>query len=91
VAEANTQLTFLHNPPGKKRVLIKKSNKRVLIKQVRHPPTRPSLRPLTLVRQVPEPWRVALSRHLPASTQDRLLADNFRNVTYWNQTKSDLT
>ncbi len=46
-----------------------------------------SLRPIDLVRRIlPEPWRIALSRHLPREKRERLLADQFRNGTNWRKT-----
>jgi predicted AlkP superfamily phosphohydrolase/phosphomutase len=46
-----------------------------------------SLRPIELVRRlIPEAWRIALSRHFPRETRERLLADQFRNGTNWRKT-----
>ncbi|MCS6859686.1 MAG: alkaline phosphatase family protein [Abditibacteriales bacterium] len=46
-----------------------------------------SLHPLSLARRMlPESWRVALSRHLPRDTRERLLADQFRSGTNWQKT-----
>ena len=50
-------------------------------------PAAPSLRPLALIRRtVPEAWRIALTRHLPRETRERLLADQFRDGTNWKKT-----
>jgi len=47
------------------------------------------LQPLPLFRRiVPESWRIALSRHLPRETRERLLADQFRRSTNWGKTKA---
>ncbi|MBM4264464.1 MAG: hypothetical protein FJ145_23935 [Deltaproteobacteria bacterium] len=46
-----------------------------------------SLNPMALARRlVPEPWRVALSRHLPRQQRERLLAQQFRSATNWRET-----
>jgi predicted AlkP superfamily phosphohydrolase/phosphomutase len=45
--------------------------------------------PLNLVRRlVPESLRIAASRHLPRSIQERLTADNFRNGTNWHKSEA---
>jgi predicted AlkP superfamily phosphohydrolase/phosphomutase len=47
----------------------------------------PSLRPLDLARRwLPESWRIALSRHLPRSRREQLLAEQFRRSTDWGRT-----
>jgi predicted AlkP superfamily phosphohydrolase/phosphomutase len=47
-----------------------------------------SWKPASLVRRtLPEAWRVALSRHLPRDTRERLLADQFRTSTNWQRTR----
>jgi predicted AlkP superfamily phosphohydrolase/phosphomutase len=46
-----------------------------------------SLRPLDLARRwLPESWRIALSRHLPRSRREELLAERFRRSTDWGHT-----
>ncbi|MEY2540347.1 MAG: hypothetical protein QOG67_4087 [Verrucomicrobiota bacterium] len=46
-----------------------------------------SLHPMAVARRiVPESWRVALSRHLPRETRERLLARQFRNSIDWGKT-----
>ena len=51
------------------------------------PPGPASFRPLDLARRfVPEPWRFALSQHLPRQAQERLLADQIRRGTDWRKT-----
>jgi predicted AlkP superfamily phosphohydrolase/phosphomutase len=48
---------------------------------------RSSVDPLTVMRRLlPEAWRIALSRHLPRMTQERLLARQFRHGTDWEKT-----
>lgn len=51
------------------------------------PPSLSRPGPLTLVRRiVPKSWRVAISRHLPRTTQERLLTDQLRRGTNWQRT-----
>ena len=46
-----------------------------------------SLKPMALLRRmVPAAWRIALSRHLPRDTRERLLASQFRDSTNWENT-----
>jgi predicted AlkP superfamily phosphohydrolase/phosphomutase len=46
-----------------------------------------SLKPMALLRRmVPAAWRIALSRHLPRDTRERLLASQFRDSTNWKNT-----
>jgi len=52
-------------------------------------PGRVGLNPLDLLRRmVPQPWRLALSGHLPVTVQERLLANQFRNCTDWARTQA---
>ncbi len=46
-----------------------------------------SLNPIKLIRQIiPESWRVAISKHFPGKTRERLLSDKFRSNTDWTKT-----
>ncbi len=48
-----------------------------------------SWRPLDLARRlVPEPVRLALSRHFSREARERLLADQFRSGTDWSRTRA---
>lgn len=52
----------------------------------------PSFSPIALIRQiVPQAWRIALSRHLPRETRERLLADQFRGSINWQKTTAFAT
>ena len=49
---------------------------------------RASLGPMDQMRRfVPEPWRVAVSRHFPRETRERLLAEQWRGRTDWSRTR----
>lgn len=55
--------------------------------QVPHESAGFSLKPLDLIRRfVPEPWRIAMSRHLSREKRESLLADQFRRGTNWRKT-----
>lgn len=46
-----------------------------------------SLSPMRLIRQmVPEAWRVAVSRHFPRATREKIVAEQFRSNTHWLHT-----
>lgn len=46
-----------------------------------------SLKPMAVIRRMaPEAWRIALSRHFPRDTRERLLAGQFRTGTNWRKT-----
>jgi len=48
-----------------------------------------SWRPLDVIRRlIPETARIAVSRHFPRDTRERLLADGFRNGTDWSRTRA---
>ncbi len=48
-----------------------------------------SFNPMDIARRIlPEPLRIAISRHLPRATQERLISENFRNGTDWSRTSA---
>ena len=60
---------------------------RVLGYQASPKPSAPSMHPMAIARRLlPEPLRIAISRHFPRDVRERLMSDQFRAATDWSRT-----